>query len=150
MDALPMPESNESLAYRTKTDHAHMCWHDGHMAIVLTVAQVLNWNSKNFGEDQLIRLLFQPAEEESGGSLTMIKEGCLEDIDEVYALHNIPNFDEGDIRICEGPILAGFTLIKIIIKGKGGHNQTPSDPIDAATALQVALASIVSCNIDSQ
>ena len=36
----------------------------------------------------------------------MIKEGCLNGVDEVYGLHNVPNFDEGDIRVCNGAIMA--------------------------------------------
>ena len=47
----------------------------------------------------------------------MIDEGCLDGIDEVYGYHNIPNFDEGDIRVCEGPIFACSTSIKIRIVG---------------------------------
>jgi metal-dependent amidase/aminoacylase/carboxypeptidase family protein len=35
MDALPMPENNPGLPYRTKTNAAHMCGHDGHMATLL-------------------------------------------------------------------------------------------------------------------
>lgn len=42
-----------------------------------------------------VRLLFQPAEEGPGGAEQMIKEGCLEGVDEVYGLHNIPDFPEG-------------------------------------------------------
>lgn len=38
MDGLPMPENNPNLEYRTKTDFAHMCGHDGHMATLLAAA----------------------------------------------------------------------------------------------------------------
>ena len=38
LDALPMPERNPDLSYRTKTDHAHMCGHDGHMACLMAAA----------------------------------------------------------------------------------------------------------------
>lgn len=41
----------------------------------------------------------------------MIKEGCLEGVDEVYGYHNIPNFDEGDIRVVSGPIMASSTIV---------------------------------------
>lgn len=47
----------------------------------------------------------------------MIKEGCLDGVDEVYGLHNIPNFNEGDIRACSGPIMAATTVIKIKVIG---------------------------------
>lgn len=83
----------------------------------------------------------------------MIKEGCLEGVDEVYGYHNVPNFDEGDIRVCEGPIFACSTRIKIKITGQGGHGSAPHkirDPITAATAVHQALLSIKSRNIDSR
>lgn len=44
MDGLPIPENNPGLEYRTQTDHAHMCGHDGHMATILSTAQVLIQN----------------------------------------------------------------------------------------------------------
>jgi metal-dependent amidase/aminoacylase/carboxypeptidase family protein len=39
----------------------------------------------------------------------MVREGCLDGVDEVYGMHNIPNFDEGDIRVCSGPFFACST-----------------------------------------
>ena len=38
MDGLPMPENNPDLVYKSETDHAHMCGHDGHMATITSVA----------------------------------------------------------------------------------------------------------------
>ena len=40
MDGLPMPENNKDLKYRTQTSFAHMCGHDGHMAMLLAAAQI--------------------------------------------------------------------------------------------------------------
>ena len=41
MDALPIPENNPTLPYKTQTDCAHMCGHDGHMATLLSAAEVI-------------------------------------------------------------------------------------------------------------
>jgi metal-dependent amidase/aminoacylase/carboxypeptidase family protein len=41
IDALPMPEDNPHLEYRSTTDFAHMCGHDGHTAMLLMAAQIL-------------------------------------------------------------------------------------------------------------
>lgn len=82
----------------------------------------------------------------------MVKEGCLDGIDEVYGYHNIPNFDEGDIRVCEGPFFAAITIVKITIKGQGGHGSSPHkirDPITCGAMIHSALNSIKSRNIDS-
>ena len=102
-----------------------MCGHDGHMATILTTAQVLMNNLDKIPKNQFVRLLFQPAEEYPGGAKHMVAEGCMEDIDEVYGFHNIPNFDEGDIRVCEGGFFAQSTVVNIEIKGKGGHCSVP-------------------------
>lgn len=83
----------------------------------------------------------------------MIDEGCLDGIDEVYGYHNIPNFDEGDIRVCEGPFFACSTSIKIRIVGQSGHGSSPHklhDAINAATAVHQSLNAIKSRNIDSR
>jgi len=44
MDGLPIPENATDLPYRTQTDHAHMCGHDGHMACLLSCAEVVQKN----------------------------------------------------------------------------------------------------------
>ena len=67
--------------------------------------------------NKMVRLLFQPAEEGPGGAKPMIEEGCLDGIQEVYGYHNIPNFDEGDIRVCEGGFFAASISIYIEIHG---------------------------------
>jgi len=74
-------------------------------------------NRDKIPKNKKVRLLYQPAEEGPGGAKQMIEEGCLDGVDEVYGYHNVPNFDEGDIRVCEGAIFAGSTRVKIRIIG---------------------------------
>jgi amidohydrolase len=98
-------------------------------------------------------MLWQPAEEGPGGALPMIKEGCLNGVDEVYGLHNIPDFDEGDIRACTGPIMAATTIIKIKVKGQGGHGSVPhkvTDVITAGASILNNLHTIKSRMVDSK
>ena len=64
----------------------------------------------------------------------MIKEGCLEGVDEVYGFHNVPNFEEGDIRVCEGPIMACSTRFILKINATGGHGSSPHMCNDVITA----------------
>ena len=153
LDGLPMPENNQSLPYKTQTEFAHMCGHDGHMACLMAAAQVFCANRDKIPKNKGIRLLLQPAEEGPGGAKPMVEEGCMEGVDEVYGFHNIPNFDEGDIRVCEGPFFAAVTIVKIKIIGQGGHGSTPhklSDPISAANAVYSALNCILPRNICSR
>ena len=65
----------------------------------------------------------------------MIKEGCLDGVDEVYGLHNAPGHDEGIIRVKEGILNSSITIIKIRVIGQGGHGSMPhnvKDPITTA------------------
>ena len=55
----------------------------------------------------------------------MIDEGCLEGVDEVFGMHNVPNFPEGEIRVKEGAMMAAISGVKITIKGRGGHSSMP-------------------------
>ena len=83
-----------------------MCGHDGHVAMLMAATEVIVKKRNKIPSNKTVRLLFQPAEEGPGGAKPMIKEKCLVGVDEVYGLHNVPNFDEGDIRVCDGPIMA--------------------------------------------
>ena len=38
IDGLLMAENNPDLSYRSKTNYAHMCGHDGHTAMLLAAA----------------------------------------------------------------------------------------------------------------
>ena len=83
----------------------------------------------------------------------MIKEGCLIDVDEVYGYHNIPNFDEGDVRVVDGPIMASSTVFKIKVKGQGGHGSVPhmiKDVISAGAAILNNLHTVKSRCVDSK
>lgn len=125
IDGLKMKENNPDLPYASKTEFAHMCGHDGHTATLIMAACILQKNQGKFPENCSIRLFFQPAEEGPGGAQPMIEEGCLEGVDEVYGMHNVPNFREGEIRVKEGPMMASICGVKIIIKGQGGHSSVP-------------------------
>ena len=76
-----------------------MCGHDGHMAIMIGFAELLFKNQSKIPENKYIRLLFQPAEEGMRGAEVMIKEGALNQIQEIYGLHNFPNGSEGSIQV---------------------------------------------------
>lgn len=83
----------------------------------------------------------------------MIDEGCLKGVDECYGCHNIPNFTAGQIRVCEGPIFAEPTIVRIRVKGHGGHGSAPHktrDPINAAAFILTGLNAIKARSIHSK
>ena len=89
LDALAMQEESLSLPYRSEVAGvAHMCGHDGHMSILLGTAWALLAQTQEIPSNCRVRLLFQLGEEKPpGGAKLMIEQGCLEGVDEIYALH---------------------------------------------------------------
>ncbi|MBX6395718.1 MAG: amidohydrolase, partial [Alicyclobacillaceae bacterium] len=79
MDALPIQEETD-LPFRSQNPGVmHACGHDGHMAMVLGVAQVLSARRSQLRGE--VRFIFQKAEEVfPGGAQAMIEEGALEGV----------------------------------------------------------------------
>ena len=67
MDALPILECGNKEYSSTISGHMHACGHDVHTAILLGVAKTISENRDSLPCN--VRLLFQPAEETTGGAL---------------------------------------------------------------------------------
>ena len=147
MDALPIQETT-NLKFKSKNDGVmHACGHDGHMAILLGVAKALTQNGKKF--NGTIRFIFQPAEEGLGGARYMIKDGCLEGLDEIYGLHLWNYQPLGEVGVQDGPVMAAADMFDINIKGVGGHGAAPQGTVDTiivAAHLTQAFQTIISRN----
>ncbi|UWR23664.1 M20 aminoacylase family protein [Sulfitobacter sp. S190] len=150
MDALPIEEATGLEYASTVPGVMHACGHDGHTAILLGAAQYLA-ETRNF--DGRAVLIFQPAEEGGGGGREMCADGLMDrwSIDEVYGLHNMPDYPVGEFAIREGALLAATDEYDITVTGQGGHAAAPHEAIDpnlAAAHIVVALQSIASRNVD--
>ena len=147
MDALPIQEKS-GLEYSSKHKGVmHACGHDAHMAILLGVAKILSNYKKNL--NGTVRFIFQPAEEGKGGARYMIKDGCLENIEEIYGLH-VWNYQKiGEVGVKSGPVMAAADMFYIDIEGIGGHGAAPQGTVDSivvASHLVQAFQTIVSRN----
>jgi amidohydrolase len=150
MDALPMTEATGLPHASTVPGAMHACGHDGHTAMLLGAAQYLA-ETRHFDGSAVV--IFQPAEEGGGGGREMVDDGLMEHfgIQEVYGLHNMPGLPVGDFAVRPGPILAASDTITIAVTGRGGHAAQPHntvDPVVAASAIVLALQSIVARNVD--
>jgi len=150
MDALPIEEA-ASVEYASKNPGLmHACGHDGHIAIGLTVARLLqNWREEWSGT---VKLVFQPAEEGLGGAKRMIQAGVLESPkpDVLLGLHLWNEKPVGWYGITSGPVMPAGDIFRVRLSGKGGHGALPHlavDPILASAQIILGLQSIISRNV---
>ena len=151
IDGLPM-QDKKSCQYASKVKgKMHACGHDGHTTILLGVAKILNKYKAEFSGT--VKLIFEPAEETTGGAKVMIEEGILKnpDVDMVYGLHMEETIDTGTIMVKRDTVNAASNPFKIVVKGKGAHGAYPAaavDPIVASSQIIMALQTIVSREIN--
>lgn len=151
IDALPIEENNKCEYISTIKGKMHACGHDGHAAILLGVAKILNRNRELFGGT--VKLIFEPAEETIGGARYMIEEGVLKNpnVDMMCGLHLDENITCGQIQVKFGAVNAASNPFKIEVTGLGGHGAYPSnaiDPIVISSNIITALQNIVSREIN--
>lgn len=144
MDALPVDEKTGLEFSSENGGYMHACGHDGHMAIVIGLALLLNKiKNKLSGK---IRFIFQPAEEKppKGGAVFLVEEGVLNDIDVIFGFHIIPDIEVGKLAIIEGPAMAGCDEFIIKVMGEGGHASTPEKTVDT-----ILVASKIVCSLNN-
>ena len=165
MDALPVSEQVDlPFASKVRTTYndqevgvMHACGHDGHVAILLGVAEVLAGMRQNI--PGTVKFIFQPAEEgaptgEEGGAELMVKEGALENpkVDAIFGLHIGSRFPVGTIAYRPGSAMAAVDSMKIVVRGKQTHGAYPwlgVDPIVIASQIVLGLQTIPSRQLDA-
>ncbi len=150
MDALPIAETGTPAWRSEVAGKMHACGHDGHMTMLLGAARYLAATRRFAGT---VVLIFQPAEEGKAGARAMIEDGILDryPFGRVFALHNVPGMPAAEIAASPGAVMAAVDKFDVTVTGKGGHAAMPHlnrDPVLAASALVVALQSIVSRSRD--
>ncbi|MEQ6029742.1 M20 family metallopeptidase [Staphylococcus saccharolyticus] len=149
-DALPVYEQND-VPYRSKNDGCmHACGHDGHTAILLGVAEIVN-EHRHLLKGNVV-FIFQYGEEiMPGGSQEMIDDGCLKNVDKIYGTHLWSGYPSGTIYSRPGAMMASPDEFSITIQGKGGHGAKPHetiDPIVITAEFILSAQKIVSRTID--
>jgi len=148
MDALAVTEKS-GVSFQSKHEGvSHACGHDGHMAMLLGAAKILNDIRSDIRGS--VKLIFQPAEEVLNGAVKVIEEGGLDGVDSIFGIHINGLIPSGMATAGMGPVLSSADFFTIRVKGRGGHGGMPDQGVDAivaASAVVMNLQSIVSREI---
>jgi hippurate hydrolase len=150
IDALPMQEMPYNSYCSLNENVMHACGHDGHAAMLVGAALVLERLKSSFSGS--VRCVFQPGEEIVAAGKNLVEAGVLDDPrpDAVLALHAWAGQPVGVIGSKPGVIMAAADIFSIAIKGRGGHGSRPErtvDPILTATRIINSLYDIPSRRI---
>ena len=145
MDALAIREE-APVDFASKNNSMHACGHDMHTTMLLGAAKLLKEHQGEIAGT--IKLVFQPDEEGFTGAKTMLKAGVLENpkVDAGMALHVNSGTPSGLVLCGLGTCMAGCTLFRISVKGKGCHGAMPEngvDPINIAAHVFLSLQEII-------
>ena len=140
MDGLNIEEGNNFNYKSIHKGYMHACGHDGHMAIMLSLARVLD----KIKCPRNVCLIFQPSEEIYGGALHIINSNEYKTLNivEVYGIHLWPGIKKGVIASRGNTLMASSTEIDIDVIGKNAHIANFDKGIDAIRAASLLITSI--------
>ena len=136
IDALPITEKTD-LAYKSQNPGCmHACGHDFHTTAVLGAALLLQAQRSRLHGRVLV--VFQPAEETSGGAAEVLQGGLATGVSEFWGLHVTNALPVGTIGLSAGSVMASVDSFKVTVRGTGTHGATPekgNNPLPILAAL---------------
>lgn len=130
-DALPMDEVID-LPWASRFEgKAHKCGHDGHSSTLAALALEVDQN----GADKNVFFLFQHAEETGDGALECKEFIQEEQIDEIYAYHNMSELPYKSVAIKDGTLLCASKGMTIHLEGKAAHASHPEHGVNPSLSI---------------
>lgn len=137
-DALPMEERIE-LPYGSQFPGvSHKCGHDGHAASLCGLALEIDQK----GCDNNIFFLFQHAEETGDGAIQCVPFIKEQQIDEIFAWHNISGLTHNAVHVIDGTAQCASKGMTIHMEGAPSHASEPEKGINPAYAITRVIDSI--------
>lgn len=140
IDALPICEENDLPYKSTIPNTMHACGHDGHAAMLVGAALVLDSLRERLGVR--VRFVFQPGEEVICAGREMVARGAVDGCEAAYAIHGWPGVPEGAVSTRQGPLFAAGAHFYITLRGRGCHGAMPErgrNPIPPAARVACEL-----------
>lgn len=127
MDGLDIQEENK-LPWKS-SQSMHACGHDGHMAAMLCLMELISQNKYH----KSIGFLFQNGEESGHGAFKNVTAGLFEQfhIEAMIGFHIWPSLPVGMIGCKSQEIFAQSCEFKVILQGKAAHVSQAHEGIDA-------------------
>ena len=141
IDALPIQDQKQVPYASRQPGVAHLCGHDAHTSVGIGVALLLHQLRERLPGK--VRVFFQPNEEGNpSGAPLMIRDGVLDGLEAVYAIHVDPTLEAGRYGLITGPSNAAADQIRITVRGEStGHAARPHEAVDTVwIATQIANA----------
>ncbi|MCP3905166.1 MAG: amidohydrolase [Planctomycetes bacterium] len=141
LDCVGVNDDKQAYYASTHPGLCHACGHDAHTTILLAVAGAIAehrdlLSTRVFRHN--LRLVFQPSEETATGARSMIKQGALDGVEAIIAVHVDPTIDAGSIGLRNGALTSAAKAFHATVRGRSGHSARPFeavDPIPGATSL---------------
>jgi len=132
-DALPIEEKTGAPYASAHPGKMHACGHDGHMAVILELARRLD---KKDTLPHNVLLVFQPAEETTGGAKDICDTGLFDQyhVRAIFGLHLWPGLEAGVLASRKNELMARSCEVTIDVYGKSAHIAKADQGIDALLA----------------
>lgn len=133
MDALPVTERTGEEYASVHEGQMHACGHDGHMAMVLGLAEYVEDADLPYN----VLIVFQPAEETVGGADHIVATGIFakHNTKAVFGYHLWPFIEKKEISTIPGVMMMMSSEVTGKIRGKAAHAANAHEGIDGLEVL---------------